>query len=344
MRSSRTMGTDLWREIVTRLDEGVIVLSRHGVVIYANDEAGRLLDYPPRDVLGLEKDDLAALCDPDRLDGTRFAAALHKDAPPLEELSRPYEIVTPKRRLRARLFPIVLEHGEVTILLLQELAGGHNDLIARTVSGEMRGPLDAIGHYSGMLLDRLKDGTAHPYEINDLARIIRDSLGRALSLWEMLANLQSAQPEQSPTASATSRVDLAASLKAAASLFEQMSGQPMPGIRADIPADLPAVRAAAPMLDSALNILLAAMAARLSPANQIVVSARNREKYVQIDLTVDAPQHPIHSHLMDTLPFATVEQMMARQGGRAWIKVSQQTSRVSLALPIWADTPQQPGS
>src|SRR5215475_13173665 len=97
MRSTRTLGTELWREIVERLDEGVIVFNQRGVAIYANDEAARLLSYQRRDVLELERDDLVALCDQDRMDGARFAGMFISGRVP--DGAGPFEIVTTSRHL-----------------------------------------------------------------------------------------------------------------------------------------------------------------------------------------------------------------------------------------------------
>mgnify|MGYP000211067963 CR=1 FL=1 len=76
MRPRRTLGTELWRELVENLDTGLVVFNDHGVVIYANDEAGRLLGYAPRDVLDLDRTDFAALVSPTRLDGAAFVDRL----------------------------------------------------------------------------------------------------------------------------------------------------------------------------------------------------------------------------------------------------------------------------
>jgi len=337
MRPSRSLGTELWREIVERLDEGVIVFNQRGVAIYANDEAARLLDYRPRDVLELEKDDLVSLCDLDRLDGARFARAFLASPMPPDGADRQYEVVTAKRRLMATPLALSLEHGMVTLLLLRELAGWRSDLIARTVASDMQGPLAVIAHYSDMLIQRLQDGSAHPYELNDLARIIKESLGRAMTLWERLAQLHSVDPGDSGVTLAFEPVDVSVILRSALSQVEQDSAQSTPLMRLDLPGDLPVVRASQQALHSALAILFAQAIAALPPDGSLAIAGRDRERYVQIDLKADPPGAALRSHLFDVFPLANVEQTIMRHGGRVW--TGNQGKRVSFSLPVWDANP-----
>jgi signal transduction histidine kinase len=337
MRPSRSLGTELWREIVERLDEGVIVFNQRGVAIYANDESARLLDYKPRDVLELEKDDFVALCDQDRLDGARFAGVFLADPMPPEGSGRHYELVTTRRRLMATPLALSLEHGTVTLLMLRELSAWRSDLIARTVASDMHGPLSVIAHYSEMLIQRLQDDSAHPFEIRDLARIIHDSLGKAMSVWEMLSQLHSVDPREATTSLAFESVDVSGILRSAVAQVEQEAAHATQLMRLEIDGDLAAVRASPQILHSALSILIAQAIHALPPMGSLTISARNYERYVRIDLKAEPEGAALRTHLFDVFPLSNVEQTILRHGGRVW--TDKRSKRVSFSLPIWTQPP-----
>ena len=155
MRPKRAFGTDLWRTLIEKLNEGVIVFNQRGVVIYANDEAARLLDYKPRDVLELDREDVLSLCDTTRLDGAHFAEAIL--AEDLGDSSgHTYEIVTSSGRLRATPLKLELEHGQVLVLLLREAVCWRSDLIAEALMVEMRSPLAFTTDSAMMLGQRVR--------------------------------------------------------------------------------------------------------------------------------------------------------------------------------------------
>ncbi len=336
MLSYRSLSTELWREIVEQLDEGVIVFSQRGVAIYANDEAARLLGYQPRDVLELEKDDLVSLCDPDRMDGARFAEVFLANPMPTAEAGRQYEIVTTHRRLLVTPLLLSLEFGSVTVLFLRDLTSWRSDLIAQTVATEMQGPLAVIGHYSEMLINRLKDGTAHPFELKDLARIIQESLGRAMALWEMLSRLHSVDPKETTVTLAFGRVDIGAVLRSALAQVEQQATQTLPRMHLDAPEDLPPVRAAHQILHYAISILVMQAVIRIPTEGKLTIEASSHERYVQIDLKSEPEGSAVPTHLFDAFPLANVEQTILRHGGRVW--TDSRGKRLSISLPVWDES------
>lgn len=336
MRSSRTLGTQLWREVVEKLDEGVIIFNQRGVVIYGNDEAARLLSYQPRDVLELDKEDFLSLCDLDRLDGAHFAQALGAEKPGEGGL-RSYELVTTARRLTATPMPLPLEGGDVTVLFLRESTHWRSDLIARAVAIEMQSPLTFTSTYSDMLMERLHSGGATPYEINDITRIMHESLRRAMAIWQMLSYLYTTDPNQPDSLFLSAAVNLSEALRTAMRDVTARPERPLPAIRVELPGDLPAVRAPADYIQPALYALLDTLAHRLPANSALIVSARNRERYVQVDFSSEAGGKVLRTRLFDSFPLVVVEQIVQRSGGRLWIeKTGRNPTTLSLALPVWS--------
>ncbi len=331
MISPQTLSTTLWPMLVDRLDEGVIVFNTGGVAVYANREAARLLDYDPQEVLGLDRTDLVALCQPGRLDADRFAQAFTGGILPAKPEQR-YNVVTATRRLV--LMPFTLEKERLTILLLREREAWRDELIAQTVLDEMNGPLTFALSYCRTLLNRLREGWEHTFELEDLARIIRDSVARMLHLWEAFSRLRgSAAPLTD-----VRPVVLPLAFQIALSELKSKTVQGLQGLHLEMPNDLPPVRASEPQLHAVLCALLEAAAARLSYQGRMTISARRRQGYIQVDLTPLAVGNALHSYHCDMLPLAIAEQGIIQHGGRMWFSAPvDQPPVCSFSLPVWSD-------
>lgn len=334
MKTTRTLGTDLWRTVIEKLDEGVIVFNQRGVVIYSNNEAARLLDYKPRDVLELDKEDVISLCDTTRLDGDHFAAAfLLGDLG--ENSGHTYEIVTSRKKLCVTPLQLDLVHGKVTVLLLREAVGWRSDLIAQALMTEMRSPLAFTTDSATMLNERVKSGDAHPYELRDLTRIIRESQEHTMGLWNMLSYLHRADPRQAALLE-TKPVQLHDLCQAAQDELAQHAGYRSSALKLELPTGLPAVRASATHLQAALYILIEQALACLPEDDTLTVKACDRQRYVQLDLAAGTAGSRMRSHLLDELPLAAAEQIIQQHGGRVWVRGKAGKPIVlSIALPLW---------
>ncbi len=331
MPSSTTVEPDLWPALIQSLDQGVLVLSSQGLVTYANEEAARLLQYSPGDLLGLDRHDLIALFQPERLDQARFASDLlaGRLGPRPDQT---YAIVTFNRRIIATPFRPSL--GGVTVILLREDTGWPSALIAQTVMGELHSPLAFAIQYGEVLLKRLQDESVPIFELRDLARIVHDALRQTLRLWQSLSHLYSATIQQTSTLEMQA-VAIPSAIRAAIRELEQHGLPHTPRLLIELPGDLPLVRASVSHLHVALLALLEGLLARMSPQDQMTVSATNRLRYVQLELTPSSAG-VLRSYLFDSLPLAVTEQVITRHGGRIWVEAEKgQRPVLYLSLPVW---------
>ena len=331
MPSSTPIEPDLWPALIQSLDQGVLILSSQGLVTYANEEAARLLQYSPGDLLGLDRHDLIALFQPERLDQARFASDLLTDRlGPRPD--RTYAIVTFNRRITATLFRP--PSSGVTVILLREDTGWPSALIAQTVMGELHSPLAFAIQYGEVLLKRLQDESVPIFELRDLARIVHDALRQTLRLWQSLSHLYSATIQQT-SALEMQAVVIPSAIRAAIRELEQHGLPHTPRLLIELPGDLPLVRASVSHLHVALLALLEGLLARMSPQDQMIVSATNRLRYVQLELTPSSAG-VLRNYLFDSLPLAITEQVITRHGGRIWVEAEKdQRPVLYLSLPVW---------
>jgi PAS domain S-box-containing protein len=330
MRPRGTPGTGLWRELVENLDSGLVVFNDHGVVIYANDEAGRLLGYPPRDVLDLDREDFAALVSPNRLDGAPFISLLEEGRFEGEE-GCVFQVMTSDRRLEITPQRLDLEGERVLVLSLRRAAHWRATVIA-----DLESPLHFAANYSEALLSRLESGDTHLWELRDFARIIREGMARSLAVWESLTRLYRADPaEQSDWD--FQALDLMDLLQKAAEEVVLNSPQTPYLIQLHVDEALPLVRASAAHLGAALSILLGWATREVYP-EALIVRPHATPRYVQVDLACEK-RASFGDYTLDDLPLAVVEQMILQHGGR--IRAGENGDPpliLSLSLPL-SETP-----
>jgi hypothetical protein len=334
-RASRSLTSELWHELIEKLDQGVIIFNAHGVVIYANDEAARLLGYTTRDVLELEKEDFLALCQIDRLEGAQFSIILLEGQLPTAP-DRAYAVATVHKRLMLRPFALNLDNDSVTVLLMREINHWREDLISEAViSPIMQTPLDSAVSYCQMLISRLDSNEAHAFELSDLARIINNSISRAVNLWANLAQLYHTDPARE-SAWDVQAIPLRDALQNALKDVRSHTSN-LPKITFDLPDDLPPIAGATVQLHTGLCALLHGTSARLTRSDQMMLNARQRRRYIQVDLQTTTPiGNVLHGYLFDAMPLAIAEQVILRHGGRIWINPHpSRPSTLSFSLPVW---------
>lgn len=335
-RASRSLTGELWRELIEKLDQGVIIFNDRGVVIYGNDEAARLLGYTARDLLELEKEDFLALCQIDRLEGAQFSIMLLEGELPTSP-ERSYAVATVHKRLMLRPFTLNLENDSITVLLMREIVHWREDLISEAViSPAMQTPLDSAASYCQMLISRLDSNEAHPFELADLARIINSSVSRAMHLWGDLAQLYHTDPVREGTWEPRA-IALRDALQNAWKEVRSQGNQNLPKVTFDLPDDLPSIAGASSQLHIGLCALLQGTAARLTRSDQMTLNARQRRHYIQVDLQTSSPTaNVLHGYLFDAMPLAIAEQVILRHGGRVWLNPHpSRPSTLSFSLPTW---------
>ncbi len=329
-RSSRTLGTDLWRELIEHLNEGLIVFNSRGLVIYANDEAAQLLGYEPRDVLGLDKEDFVMLCLKDRLDAASFTKAFL--SPEYDQPKQSYDVVTFNKRLTLTPFVMELEFGQVTVLLLREIENWRETLIARAILTEMQSPLNFASQYCDALNIRLASGDVDLYEIKDLTRIVQKGVGHAASLWEKVAWLYGTDVSHMPE-QAMGPVDLA---EIVTEVIEDWRKEISAPLTVELPPDLPPIRASREHIHTALSIMAEGIITQLGRLEKFKIAALNKRRYVQLKWTPVPVNSRARAYLFDVFPLAIAEQIVIQHSGRIWLEEHDQgINSICLSFPVW---------
>lgn len=336
MGHTPSLGTELWRKIVEAFNQGVIVISPHGVVIYANDEAARLLDYPPRDVIDLDVEDLIALCQPDRLDVASLATALHQNLP-TDRPDQAFQVVTFSRRLLLSPFELEMPIGRVIVILLREDEHWRSTLIAHTVMDEMHSPLVFASGYCDTLLKRIDERNAYPEELAQLARVVLNGIERAQALWSTLHRLYSTDPRLAPPPP-MEPIPLGQALHNAVAEIKGLALHDLPTLQLDLPSDLPTVCASPEHLHAALCSLLEEAMSRVAPKETLVITASDRQDYLRVDLTLGISGGMVRNYLFDGMPLSIVEQVIIQHGGRIWVDSQPGRPTIfSFSLPVWKE-------
>lgn len=329
-RTTRTLGTELWRAIVEQLDQGILVFNDMGVSIFGNEEAARLIGYSTRDLLDLDISDLVSLCQPRRLDSVGFARALRRGD--LEgDGMQSFEIATADRHLTVRPFKLVLENGHVIVIALRESLRWQEALIAQSALSDFQGPLSVSLSYADTLLQRIGEGDALPFELNDLARIIRESLERLQQTWEGLSDLNEASAEfGSPRFEA---VDLDEVLIEAELTMIRRSVIDLPPIEKRLPFELRSLRVERAGFQRAMLAILSGCAARLHSGSYLLVTASNEGSgHVDIAVTIQRGGNLQNYHL-DAMPLALAETILLRYGGR--MRIDANPMGLHVLIPAW---------
>lgn len=323
---------ELWWSLIDNLDAGILVFDASGEVIYANDIAGELLDYPAMDALGLDRADFLALCQPDRLEIEHLRGDLLSDDPPTH---RAYAVTTATRRLSVRVQPLSLPNETFLVLILRPLTHWRTDLIAEMALNDLHSPLAFAAGYVETLLQRLSDPSVHAYELRNLARITLNSLNQAGDTWEMLRRLELTGSVESPPS--FEPVDLQQTIQDALIELADRSVPGLPDLPFDLPETLPSVSGSSRLLHIGLCALLEGMAVRLPQQDRLVLNVQNRGAYIQVEVESGSRGSVLQAYLFDELPFAIAEQVIIQHGGRIWFNNGgdEVTSICSFSLPVW---------
>ena len=322
---------DLWRSLIDDLDAGVLILDADRVVVYANAAAADLLDYPARDVLGLDGEDFLALCQPMRLDFERLQAELTGNLLPASQV---YAVMTARRRISVRVLPVPVKRGVEIALILRPLSHWRAELITRHTLNELHRPLAYASDYADSLLQYLEPRYIEDSELRDMVRVSHASLRQVMDVWEALRRLDLTGAWALP-ASAFGSIRLEDALSAARQELVSQTGVEFPVLEIDQPDQLPAIRGAPQLLHVGLCALLEGAAARLRKRTEISVKVGHYHSYVEVAVAAGMLGSVLHPYLFDELPFAIVEQAVLQHGGRIWFDNDSSAPACCFSLPVW---------
>ena len=224
--------------------------------------------------------------------------------------------------------------------MIQDLPFWQTDLISQTVlSEQMNSPLVFAASYAETLLDRIEKGDVHTFELNDLARITRDSVIRAMGLWRKLDHLYYSSVGQTPDWQLEA-VNLHEAFQRAEIEVTEWAVQGRPKYVFSLPDELPAISAEPTQLHNALCALLDTVSINLTPNDRVLVTASQRQNSIQISLAPEGNQNTLRSDLFDIVPGAIAEQVVSRLNGRIWLEMDNKkvANAFVFVLPIWVPT------
>ena len=326
----------LWRALVEALDEGLMVLDADGVV-YANDSAATLLKQDKLDLIGLDEDDVLALCQPDRLDIERLTTVLTQDLlgpRPVES----YRVMAGQRRLLVAPFALDAEGGRLRCLLLQGDEHWRDAQIAERLVRDMRSPLNFLVNYSGALLKRLQASEYSKDELLQLTKVVRGGAKKAMEQFESLVALHNTGLDGFRDGAGDSKVELLDVLKVAVGDVWEANSRDAPSVKASMSPLLPRIRMKTRYLYTILVGLLQEATSRMNrEATLMIRVTQHNESTIQVDLEAQDGKAnvPIRTSVFDGLPLATVEQLIVLHGGRLWLtNEPKQQTKISFTLPV----------
>lgn len=334
--------------IVQSLNDGLILESPDGRILYCNRRIGELADVSPLDIVSQTASDLRARllsrANPS-LDG--FSSA--PDGRPDPEISLRLNGRTLDLRLQS--FDVTDDHGQligrgqlwVDVTGDKELDRMKSSLIA-TVSHELRTPLAAIkGNITSLLADDVQWDAVSQREFLQVASNETDRLSMLVSDLLDLSKIQAGTFDVSRRPCELPRL--------AARAISRVSPAPGERLRLEFPDDLPPVQADPPRIEAVFRNLVENAVKYSPPGAPIRVTAERSNGHVLVRVADDGrgipPEH--RDKVFDR--FYRVDTGLARQagaglglaickgfveahGGRIWVEPSERGTVFAFTLPV----------
>lgn len=325
-----------WRVLVDRLNTGIVVFDSSRQITYANEEASRLMNYPPADLIGLTINDWFSLFKPGRLDEPSFLRTFQSQL----LSSQTFRLTTGDRHLY--LTPLDTAHplDGYTIFTITESQFWRSDLISDFVTEELHSPLAFASSYCETLMSRLDEDWSQAFELQDLTRIIRDSVNQALGMWLTLSRLKHTNPDQPGRMKWDFRpLSFSAAVRAARREVDDRGVTGITALEFKYPSKLPMIRASEAQLHAALSALIENLAGRMVKSKStMLIKTQNKESYIQVDLIPSSKESSLRGYFFDEVPLVITEQIILQHGGRLWLETHEDARQIcSFTLPIWND-------